>query len=109
MQWSLKNMGCGQSKEPKPMVDKDVDVKKRLQFGLHIAKDEAGVQFAFGKTCRKKYGPTVVDTQTPTESQAVTLTQESVETEVEKYKNARVLCGLWHFFIRVERVFFFES
>ena len=45
------------------MVDKDVDVKKRLQVGLHIAKDEAGIQFAFGKTCRKKYGEQVVAKQ----------------------------------------------
>ena len=54
------------------MIDQDVDVKKRLQVGLHIAKDEAGVQFAFGKTCRKKYGPTQVLTQEPTQ----VLTQE---------------------------------
>ena len=60
-------MGCSQSKEPKPMVDKDVDVKKRVQVGLHLAKDEAGFQVAFCRTCRKKYGPTQVLTQEPTQ------------------------------------------
>ena len=48
-------MGCKQSKGIK--VDKDVEVQRKLQLGLHLAKDEAGVQFAFGKTSRKKNGP----------------------------------------------------
>ena len=73
-------MGCSQSKEPKPMVDKDVDVKRRLQVGLHLAKDEAGFQVAFCKTCRKKYGPTEVNTQTPTE--VIIQEPTTVETNV---------------------------
>ena len=70
-------MGCSHSKEKSPLVDEDVDVKKRLQVGLHLAKDEAGIQFAFGKTSRKKYGPTVVDTQEPIQ----VLTQEPTQSE----------------------------
>ena len=49
-------MGCNQSKEG-PKVDKDVEVRRKLQVGLHLAKDEGGFQIAFGKTSRKKYGP----------------------------------------------------
>ena len=78
-------MRCSQSKEPKPMVDKDVEVKKRLQVGLHLAKDEAGLQFAFCKTCRKKYGPTQVVTQEPTQvviqEPTQVLTQEHAQSE----------------------------
>ena len=82
----IKNMGCSHSKEKGPMVDQDVDVKKRLQVGLHLAKDEAGIQLAFGKTSRKKYGPTQVLTQEPTQvltrEPTQVLTQEPTETEV---------------------------
>ena len=70
-------MGCNQSKEG-PKVDKDVEVRRKLQVGLHLAKDEGGFQIAFGKTSRKKYGPTEFNTQTPTEPQE----PSSVETDV---------------------------
>ena len=75
-------MGCKQSKEEGPKFDKDVDVKRKLQVGLHLAEDEGGFQVAFCKTCRKKYGPTVVNTQTPTESQVIIQEPSSVETNV---------------------------
>ena len=52
-------MGCKQSKEG-PKIDKDVEVRRKLQVGLHLAKDEGGFQIAFGKTSRKKYGDQVV-------------------------------------------------
>ena len=71
-------MGCSQSKEPKPMVDKDVDVKRKLQVGLHLSKDEARFQMAFCKTCRKKYGPSQVLVQEPLQ----VLAQEPTETSV---------------------------
>ena len=70
-------MGCSQSKEP--MVDKDVHVKKRLQVGFHLAKDEAGVQLAFAKTCRKKYAPTQEPTQVLTQEPSQALTQEPTQ------------------------------
>ena len=52
-------MGCKQSRQNVVKVDKDVEVRRKLQLGLHLAKDEAGVQFALGKTSRKKNGPSV--------------------------------------------------
>ena len=71
-------MGCRQSKENGPLVDKDVNVKRKLQVGLHLAKDEAGLQVAFCKTCHKKYGhhQENIVTEQPTE----------VVTDVYKYK-----------------------
>ena len=64
------------------MIDKDVDVKRKLQVGVCLTKDEAGLQVAFCKTCRKKYGPTKVNTQTPTEPQVIIQEPSSVETNV---------------------------
>ena len=55
-------MGCKQTKQV-PKVNKDVEVRRKLQIGLHLTKEEAGVQVAFGKTSRKKY-------ETPSESPA---------------------------------------
>ena len=45
-------MGCNQSRQK---VNKDVEVRRKFQIGLHLTKEEAGVQVAFGKTSRKKY------------------------------------------------------
>ena len=47
-------MGCKNSKQV-PKVNKDVEVRRKFQIGLHLTKEEAGVQVAFGKTSRKKY------------------------------------------------------
>ena len=49
-----KHMGCKQSKQV-PKVNKDVEVRRKLKIGLHLTKEEAGVQVAFGKTSGKKY------------------------------------------------------
>ena len=48
-------MGCKQSRQRVVKVNKDVEVRRKLQIGLHLTKEEAGVQVAFGKTSRKKY------------------------------------------------------
>ena len=52
-------MGCKQSKQRDALrvvkVNKDVEVRRKFQIGLHLTKEEAGVQVAFGKTSRKKY------------------------------------------------------
>ena len=51
-------MGCNQSKQSAvkvPKVNKDVEVRRKFQIGLHLTKEEASVQVAFGKTSRKKY------------------------------------------------------
>ena len=48
-------MGCKHSKQNVAKVNKDVEVSRKLQIGLHLTKGEAGVQVAFGKTSRKKY------------------------------------------------------
>ena len=62
-------MGCKQSKEG-PKIDKDVEVRRKLQVGLHLAKDEDGFQIAFGKTSRKKYGQEkIVVDESPTEAE----------------------------------------
>ena len=48
-------MGCKHSRQSVVKVNKDVEVRRKFQIGLHLTKEEAGVQVAFGKTSRKKY------------------------------------------------------
>ena len=52
-------MGCKQSRQRDALrvvkIDKDVEVRRKFQIGLHLTKEEAGVQVTFGKTSRKKY------------------------------------------------------
>ena len=48
-------MGCKQSRQKNVKLNKDVEVRRKFQIGLHLTKEEAGLQVAFRKTSQKKY------------------------------------------------------